>query len=342
MESVMLRQTSLTKSISHPYNPLITIQALILLLETDNKYAQWFDSVYLETLKHIRNMIIHSESNKLSWGIQYAFTGLPFFAQKKVLNLTKDRLFPEYQLARKLMVSKIIEQDIESGISQLIFFCNDFDPRPFLLAHKYRQIQVYEIGYGVTQEIKLNALMKLLEFRKIRKFNKMSFELTHHYACFGDNFHLIDANYLEPGLLETLQIHGFDLSKAKTMIIDGITRSLPHEDYSHLLSIIHSMTTETDNILITFPSHLIRELTPVFVQKYGFNMTGKMLDVDLLDWIQCNPTINKSMSDSEHYYTLSKNVSANNVTTKIEDVKKIILFPPTPVLDHHNHRNARI
>ncbi len=169
----------------------------------------------------------------------------------------------------------------------------------------------------------------------------MSFELSYHYACFGDNFHLIDANYTEPGLLEILNVHGLDFSKPKTMIIDGITSSLPYEDHGHLLSIIHAMTTEKDNILITFPSHLIPESMPAYVQQYGFNMCGKMLDVDILDWIQCSTTIKNSMPDSDHYYSLSRNVPDKNVTTKIEDVKKIVLSLPTHILDHHNHRDAK-
>lgn len=227
------------------------------------------------------------------------FLKSPAASQQEYFNTNIFSGFASHKLARKSMIKSKIEDAIEhGGVEQVIFLSGGYDHQSYMLANKYDNAHFFELDRGITRKIKIDAI------RKLEKDTQQESD----YVCFNDNLHLIECDFLKQDLREVLMRHHFDPQKRTLFVAEGLTMYLTPEHNRELLNRLFQLLKDGEEVLISYraskqnPTAVGDQILassnepfqfsinpqdlPVYAANSGFDVAGKMLCSDLLDWVQ--------------------------------------------------------
>jgi methyltransferase (TIGR00027 family) len=297
-----------------------SVTALLVMLgfrlALANTYNYLMISEELSVVNHLINTALAKNPKYAAWK---SFINLPIQEQQTFLynNITPG--FDAHKLARKLMIKNKIENEIDNKkIEQVVFLSGGYDHRSFMLSKKYPHIQIFELDRGETRKIKIDGL-KTLPNEILHIQDKQD------HMCINHNLHLIECDFLKDDLHAALKAHGYDPQKSTFILGEGLTMYLSQSDNQNLLNKLFDLLSNGEEVLLsfrrtkanptaftdkmhasaneTFQFSIASSDIPAFINAIGFELTGKMLCSELLDWIHCH----QEESRGDDYYLLKRN-----------------------------------
>lgn len=246
--------------------------------------------------------------------------------------------YDEFITARKVMIKYKIKNAIkQQNVEQVVFLGAGFDPRGFLSANKYPEVEFFEIDRGATRDLKLGALRRLNLVNEEYNYANNDFK----YVKLSKNFSLLDTDLSKISIFDALVSASFDRNKRTLLIAEGLSMYLTEHEIKQLLSQIKRCFNAESEMLISFfppvgTGKFMKKLLASNKEKYVFSLAPKHVisfvqsqgyflknhyDLDgWLSWIGCSK-LKTIYRDHKHlpepYYVLSNH---GQVFTDISDV----------------------
>lgn len=351
MQSTSIPTTSASPSLT----ALLVMVGFKIALE--RCYKDLFEKDELPLVNHMINTAIAAEPSYIKWSLEKAFVSLPYFAQQGFLNRGISPAFDAHKAARKLMIKNKIEEDIQNnGIEQVVFLSGGYDPRSYMLSKKYPGVQFFELDRSDTRKIKIDGLMQI---PKVVNTETLEIIYSPTHVSFNHNLHLIECDFLVDDLKVELNKGGYCPNKKTLFIAEGLTMYLSALDNQNLIGKLYDLLHDDEEILLSYRSMISNPLSitdkmhessnetfqfalspqniAAFTNKTGFEVSGKMLCSDLIEWINCQVTYMAPQSTSprgDNYYLLKRNSKLIDKEQVNIDINAIPPIVNTEIANH--------
>lgn len=343
------RQPAPTEEIKQSVTALAVTFAFMRAMDTD--YGWMFSRDELELSKHFFLTAKQSLPFGLNKGLIYGLSETPYRAQQFFCHyIAIVRGYDPMILLRKLMIKQKIESAIANGVKQVVFLGGGYDTRSLLASLAHPDINFYEMDRGLTRETKIRGFSSLPATSPANV--KMTYIPAQSLVKINHNLFLIDCDLAVKDLRESLCQNGFRPELKTLMIAEGLTTYLTREANQKMLTSIHDLFKEGDELLLSYMSriadswiqrvvlrrsneHYFFPLKPEqvipFVASLGLDVTQRFVATDHLGAI--GETRDQAYYDyypdepREHYYLLTRPTVRPDGGKKIEDVPKMEMPP---------------
>jgi len=185
----------------------------------------------------------------VAWGVRLpALVKVP--GLRRLVPRVIERMLPGgyyFETARSLHVDRVVREEVERGVVQLVLLGAGYDSRPYRMTEELAGVRVFEVDHPAMSAIKREKVA----------------------AIVGEeppNVAYVEIDFTREELAERLAAHGHDSELATLYVWSGVAPYLPEEAVRAVLSFVASERSEQTSILFDY---LYREVIDGDHSYYG-------------------------------------------------------------------------